>query len=139
MQNLVVVILFLEVFAVSKEIEQFEVLLWNSHILYFTALPLLMRESVFSSTAPLNLNEISRREYGAHQSNIQYVFTVVACGHHPNCYANSRFAGAVSLQELCVPVKVIISKTYSKALRIGNVRGNLHSKIRIILSRKELV
>src|SRR5271165_249989 len=63
MDHLIVVVTVLEIFAVGKKVEQFEVFLLR--LLHFFAQFLvkeLFSEIVLASTAPLDLDEVSRGE-----------------------------------------------------------------------------
>ena len=59
-------------------------------------------------SASLDLDEIRWREDGAHQTQIENIFAIVACGHHANGHTDAGFAGFVIGVEIRRTAQVVV-------------------------------
>ena len=94
---------------------------------------------MLSGAAPLDLDEIRRREYRPEQAQIENVGAVVASGHHADGHAYPRLTRPVLAHEVAGPPKVIVGKVDRELLGIHHMRRNLNRKVRLVLARKHAV
>src|SRR5262249_23629175 len=76
--HFVIVEFLLEVFAVSKEIEELEFLLLFDVLLNLTAFLLDESKRVFSGPATLDLDKVGRRENRPQQDNVEQILAIVS-------------------------------------------------------------
>jgi len=128
--DLVVVILFLEVLAVGKEVEQLEGGLLG---LLDPGLDLvveeLFKEVVLARAAPLYLDEVGGREYRAEQAEVQDVGAVVTGCHHADRDADPGLTGLVAGYEVGRAEQVVVGEVDGELLGIGYLRGDLHGEV----------
>jgi len=140
LQHLVVVEFLLEVLAVGEEIEKFvgRLLRLRDAILE-AVVEKLFEEVVFTGAAPLDLDEVGRRENRSKQAEIEDVGAVVTCGHHANRHADTRLTGLVGGQEVGRTEQVIVGEVDGELLGVGYLRGDLYGEIGLVLAGKHAV
>ncbi len=140
LQHLVVVELGLEVLAVGEEVEELEgglVRLGNAFAQ--RVVKGLLAEVVLARAAPLDLDEVGRREDRAEQAKVEDVGAVVACGHHADGDADARLAGLVGRDEVAGTHQIVVGEVDRKLLGVGHLRGDLHGKVGLVLAGKHAV
>ena len=63
---------------------------------------------MLAGAAPLDLDEVGRREDRSKQTEIEDVGAIVAGGHHANRHADARLAGLVGGQEVGRTEQVVV-------------------------------
>ncbi len=95
----------------SKEVEKLEgCLLRLQDPVLQAVVEQLVQKVVQPGAAPLDLDEVGRREDGTEQAEVQNVLTIIACGHHAHCHADPRLAGPVRRQEVGGPQQIVVGK-----------------------------
>ena len=120
LEDLVVVVFFLEVFAVGEEVEQLE----GGFLRFFDALldrfvEELIAEVVLPGAAPFDLDEIGRGEDRSEEAKVQDVRAVVAGGHHADRHADAGFAGFIGGDEVGGPEQVVVGEVDGELLGVG--------------------
>src|SRR5712691_898452 len=140
LQHLVVVELLLEVFAIGEEVEQLEGgLLRLQDAIFEAVVEELFEEVVLTGAAPLDLDEVGRGKDGAEEAEIEDVGAIVAGGHHANRHADARLAGLVSGQEVGRTEQVVVGEVDAELLGVGDLRGDLHGEIGLVLAGEHAV
>src|SRR5580704_343507 len=140
MDYLVVVVFFLEIFAIREEIEELELFLLRL-LYYFPKLRVekLLAEIVFARTASLDLDKICWRKDRPEQAEVQNIRAIVAGCHHPDGDAYPCLACPIRGQEISRAQQIIVGEIDGELLGVADMRGYLHSKIGLVLAGKHLV
>ena len=140
LDDLIVVVLGLKVFAVAEEIEQLESRLVRlDDVGCQRGVEELVAEAVFARTAPFDLDEIGGRENRAQEAEVEEVRAVVAGGHHADGDADASFAGEIFRREVTGTEQIVIGKVDGELLGIGHLRRDLHGEVGLVFPRKHLV
>ena len=94
---------------------------------------------MLAGAAPLDLDEVGRRENRSKQTEIEDVGAIVAGGHHANRHADTRLAGLVSGQEVGRTEQVVVAEVDGELLGVGNLRGDLHGEVGLVLAGEHAV
>ncbi|WP_297927298.1 hypothetical protein, partial [Metallibacterium sp.] len=89
---------------------------------------------VGARAAAFDLDEIGGREDRPQQSDVEDVGAVVAGGHHAHGDAHARLAGLVGGDEVAAAQQLVVGEVDAELLRIGDLRGDLHREIRLVLA-----
>ena len=140
LQHLVVVELLLEVLAVGEEVEELERgLLRVLHAVLEAVVEELLQEVVLAGAAPLDLDEVGRREDRAEQAEVEDVGAVVAGGHHADRHADPRLAGLVGGEEVARAEQVVVAEVDGELLGVRDLRGHLHGEVGLVLAGEHAV
>ena len=82
----------------------------------------------------LDLDEVGRREDRPEHSEVENIGAIVTGGHHADGDADARLAGLVGGNEVAGAKQVVVGEIDREFLGIGNLRGNLHGEVRLILA-----
>ena len=138
--HLVVVEFFLEVFAVGEEVEELEGGLLGCLTLFLDAVvEELLTEVVLARAAAFDLDEVGGREDRAEEAEIQDVRAVVAGGHHADGHADPGLAGLVGREEVGRAEQVVVGEVDGELLGVGDLRGDLHGEVGLVLAGKHPV
>ena len=99
----------------------------------------LLAEIVLARAAPLDLDEIGRREDRAEQAEVQNVRAIVAGGHHADGDADARLAGLVGGNEIGRTEQVVVREIDGVLLRAIDLRGHLDGEVGLVLAGKHPV
>ena len=139
-EHLVVVELFLEVFAVGKEVKQlergFDRLL---HAFLEGGVEQQLAEVVLARAASLDLDEVGGREDRAKEADVQDVGAVVAGGHHADRHADARLAGLVAGDEVARTKQIVVGEVDGELLGVGYLRGDLHREVGLVAAREHAI
>ncbi len=94
---------------------------------------------MIAGAAPLDLNEVRRREDRTDEAEIEDVGAVVSRGHHANRYADARLAGLVGGQEVGRAEQVVVAEVDAELLGVWDLRGDLHGKVGLVLAGEHAV
>ena len=140
LQHLVVVELLLEILAVGEEVEELVGgLLRLRDAILEAVIEKLFEEVVLARAAPLDLDEVGRREDRAEQAEVEDVRAVVAGGHHADRHADAGLAGLVSGQEVGRAEQVVVGEVDGELLGVGDLRGDLHGEVGLVLAGEHAV
>jgi hypothetical protein len=119
LEDLVVVEVLLEVFAVGEEVEELEggLLRLLDAVLEMAVVEELLAEVVLAGAAALDLDEVGGREDGADQAEVEDVRAVVAGGHHADGDADAGLAGLVGGEEVGRAEQVVVGEVDRVLLR----------------------
>ena len=99
----------------------------------------LFAEVVLAGAAPLDLDEVGRREDRAEEAEVEDVRAVVAGGHHADGDADARLAGLVGGDEVGRAEQVVVGEVDGELLGVGNLRGDLHGEVGLVFAGEHAV
>ena len=134
-QHLVVVVIFLEVFAVGEEVEELVGgLLGLGYACFQVLVEKLLEEIMLACAATLDLNEVGRGENWPEQADIEHIRAVVTCGHHADGHANAGLACFVAGDKIARPQQVVIAEIDRELLGVCNLGCHLNGKVGLVLA-----
>ncbi len=140
LQDLVVVELVLEIFAIAEEIEELEggfLLLRWAEVFFETGIGKLFRKVMLARAASLDLDEIGGRKDRAEHAEIEKVGAVVAGGHHTHGDADAGFAGTVRRLKITGAEQVVVGEIDGELLGVRYPGSDLNGEIGLVLAGKD--
>ena len=94
----------------------------------------LLGKVVLAGATAFDLHKVRRRKHRAHQGQVQQIRAVVTGGHHAHGDADACFAGFVDGYDVARSHQVVafVREIDGELLRIGDQRGDLHRKVRLV-------
>ena len=92
------------------------------------------RKSCLRVPRPLIWMKSVGEKIGPEEAEVEDVGAVVAGRHHADGDANARLAGLVGGQEVGGAEQIVIGEVDGELLGVGNLRGDLHGKVGLVLA-----